>query len=179
MAAPPALQCLRRRSISSLGVLLVCASPWPAQAVSPTSSEMPEARRRSATQFEAARRCCSFLYDGQPSSESLSAWELQRTTRELDPQRMEHTANPGCSLSCRALALKPHTHCDQVKFCPSLSVFQGPHVARRGRGATGRLWAVHEDHDGVWSEGAPRWVRLSTLESWRHGSFALGSFHHG
>ena len=33
----------------------------------------------------------SFVYDGRPSSEFLSDWTLERNSRELDPERTEHS----------------------------------------------------------------------------------------
>ncbi len=50
----------------------------------------------------------SFVYDGRPSSEFLSGWELERTSRKLDDMRFEYTvsyADPGTGLVVRCVGV--------------------------------------------------------------------------
>jgi len=88
-----------------VAVLLGIVLPQLAGAVAPTADEMAEARRWVAAKFEGVsdgksepdrqafgvEPFLSFVYDGKPSAELLKTWELNRESRSLDAQRMEHT----------------------------------------------------------------------------------------
>ena len=75
-------------------IVALCRSPQLAQAVAPTADEMTEARQWVAANFENAKSPAtffSFTYDGKPAAEVLATWKLDRATRQLDEQRVEHT----------------------------------------------------------------------------------------
>jgi len=96
---------------SRLALLTVAAVLWAAAAektwaVSPTADEMAMTRQWAAAEFggvepakpmQAGRVACdatspfSFTLGGRPSAELLKTWELKRETRQLDPQRTQHT----------------------------------------------------------------------------------------
>jgi alpha-galactosidase len=81
----------------------------PAQAVAPTPAELAEAKRWSAARFDGAERFFSFTCGGKPSAELLGGWELKRSTRELDPPRVEHTltySDPGTGLVVRCVRIE-------------------------------------------------------------------------
>jgi alpha-galactosidase len=66
-----------------------------AAAVSPTASELAEARQWAAQQFAGSTAVnaalnFSFNYDGKPSAELLGQWDLKRDHRKLDSHRTEH-----------------------------------------------------------------------------------------
>ena len=89
-----------------------------AQAVSPTPTEMAEARRWTAAKLEGlpaapytADPPFSFVYGGKPSAEILKAWAVTRQTRKLDAGRTEHTlvySEPGSDLVVRCVAIEYH-----------------------------------------------------------------------
>ena len=60
---------------------------------SPTSEEMADAHEWASekSNAESPERLFSFLYGGQPSSEFLKTWDVERTERELDEHRTERT----------------------------------------------------------------------------------------
>ena len=89
---------MMRRHSFGIAAVLWFLSLRPAQAVAPTPAELAEAKRWSAARFDGAERFFSFTCGGKPSAELLGGWELKRSTRELDPQRVEHTltySDPG------------------------------------------------------------------------------------
>jgi alpha-galactosidase len=86
-----------------LGVVATTAivSSQFAAAITPTVDEMTEARRWTAAKFDAPKKqekgkytaepFFSFNYDGQPSSEFLANWKLDRGSKDLDAHRTQHT----------------------------------------------------------------------------------------
>jgi alpha-galactosidase len=95
----------------SFGIVTVLwfLSLRPAQAVAPTPAELAEAKRWSAARFDSAERFFSFTCGGKLSSELLGGWELKRSARELDPQRVEHTltySDPGTGLVVRCVGVE-------------------------------------------------------------------------
>ena len=62
-------------------------------ASSPTSEEMDDAHQwpSEKSNAESPERLFSFLYGGQPSSEFLKTWDVERTENELDEHRTERT----------------------------------------------------------------------------------------
>ena len=71
--------------------------------------------------FDGAERFFSFTCGGKPSAELLGGWELKRSTRELDPQRVEHTltySDPGTGLAVRCLAIRPYLFGDFYPLMP-------------------------------------------------------------
>jgi alpha-galactosidase len=66
-------------------------------AITPTSAELGRERSWTAAHFETPKdgktpaSFFSFKYDGKPSSEFLSTWNVKRASRELDKFRTEHT----------------------------------------------------------------------------------------
>ncbi|MBM3888433.1 MAG: alpha-galactosidase [Verrucomicrobia bacterium] len=98
-----------KRFAFGIAALLWCVSLRTAQAVSATPQELAEAKRWSAARFDGAERFFSFTYDGKPSSELLGGWELKRSTRELNSQRIEHTltySDPETGLVVRCVGIE-------------------------------------------------------------------------
>jgi len=73
-------------------------------AVAPTESELSEAARWAAAKFGGVADAASpsrlttappftFIYDGKSSAELLPRWKVERTSRELDPNRVERVLN--------------------------------------------------------------------------------------
>ena len=100
---------MTRRLSFGIAAVLWFLSLRPAQAVAPTPAELAEAKRWSAARFDGAERFFSFNSGGKPSAELLGGWELKRSTRELDPQRVEHTltySDPGTGLVVRCVGIE-------------------------------------------------------------------------
>jgi alpha-galactosidase len=84
-------------SLGMVAALLLFASQS-ANAVTPTTSEMAQAEKWVNAKFSEAGKdkslegpFFSFTYDGKPSSDLLSKWELKRSQRKLDEHRTETT----------------------------------------------------------------------------------------
>jgi len=77
-------------SILTLAVLGVAQS---VRAVAPTPDELATAKAWVQDNLTAdhVRKPFSFGYGGKPSADMLNGWRLTQETRELDPQRREHT----------------------------------------------------------------------------------------
>jgi len=94
--------------------------------IAPTLAEMCLARRWTAAKFEdpakqppsvakdaavTADPPFSFVYGGRPSAELLKTWTVERTSRELDALRSEHTIvyrDPATGLAIRCVAVEYH-----------------------------------------------------------------------
>jgi alpha-galactosidase len=105
---------MKTLSLGSAGVLWILL-PQLAAAAAPNAAEMAEARRWTATNFEATPDAkgvepfFSFNYGGKPSRELLGAWELKRAVRKLDEQRTEHAlawTDPKTGLVVRCVGLE-------------------------------------------------------------------------
>lgn len=102
---------------------LVVVSPGVAPAVSPTPAEMGESRRWVAAKFEGVEGkkergygtepFFSFTYGGQPSAQFLGKWKLERSAKELDAYRVQHTLTyrdpeTGLAVRCTGVAWKDY-----------------------------------------------------------------------
>jgi alpha-galactosidase len=83
-----------------IATLALILSPRPAAAVQPSPAELAERGRWVATKFQGrqddtkgynAEPFFSFVYDGRPSSQFLGQWTLERSSKELDAHRTQHT----------------------------------------------------------------------------------------
>jgi alpha-galactosidase len=83
----------------------------------PTAAEMAKSRQWTATHFESFQKrrlplpFFSFLYDGKPSTEFLSDWDLKRAIRQLDAGRTEYTlafSDPKTGLVVRCVGVENH-----------------------------------------------------------------------
>lgn len=101
------------RIVSWLGIVaaFLFASCQSAAATSPTPAEMNEARQWASAHWEDASKSkplFSFTYDGKPSAELLGKWELKQTSRQIDPERTEHTltyTDPQSGLAVRCVGV--------------------------------------------------------------------------
>ncbi len=98
----------------------------PFRGLAPTPEEMYLARRWVAAKFEAPAKepradepdaavttdpPFSFVYGGRTSAELLKTWTAERTSRELDARRTEHTIvyrDPATGLAIRCVAVEYH-----------------------------------------------------------------------
>jgi alpha-galactosidase len=99
--------------IAAAASLLLLRSP--AQAVSPTTAELNQAHAWAAARFQGTPAApdfsppFSFIYDGKPTSELLSSWKFDHTSKELGPAQTEHTltwTDPQTGLQIRCAALE-------------------------------------------------------------------------
>jgi len=79
--------------------------------VSPSPAEFDERERWVSVKFKGNEPPFSFVYNGRPSSELLSAWKVERQSSEIDSDRTEHKityTDPETSLVVRCEAVKYH-----------------------------------------------------------------------
>jgi alpha-galactosidase len=120
------MTCRRAPLSLAFAVLTLFAGVLPssANALEPTPDEMAEARRFVAAKFTrpgapptvdiqdrlfSSDPPFSFIYNGKPSSEFLSTWKIDGTSKKLDEHRMAHTvtySDPAGSLSVRCEAVE-------------------------------------------------------------------------
>jgi len=125
----------RRAASLPLGLLILatatCSPLWIAGAAAPTGAELAQAARWTASRFEGVvagepgpstvpggprllsntEAPFSFSYEGRSSTQLLAQWNVTRTRRELDANRVEHTvtcaeARSGLEVRCVAIAYR-------------------------------------------------------------------------
>ena len=111
---------VRSRKLFCLVLIGICSIPLLTRASldpSPSAAELAEARRWTVSKLGFAgqefskKPPFSFVYGGKPSSELLPQWKVERSIRELDPQRVQRTIvyqdkNTGLQVRCVAVRYK-------------------------------------------------------------------------
>ena len=84
---------MRCSLIVRIALVLLCGLTSTTRAVSPNSEELSVAQQWSSEHLsgDPAAIPFSFIFDGQPSSDLLKQWQLDRSSRQLDDQRTQHT----------------------------------------------------------------------------------------
>jgi alpha-galactosidase len=117
--------------IQTSPILLLLAATRFAQAVSVNPAELAEARQWAAAKFQAPQETpttqpgmskgqpapyapgapFAFMYDGRPSSDLLTAWPLERSSRDLGQSQTERIltwTDPKTGLQVRCVAIEYH-----------------------------------------------------------------------